>query len=138
MTKPTEYDALCRSGAERERLAKQVEEVAARHGATVRRASLEIPRNITLYVVFGPYRCMISFAAGTKGRAFLGHWFITEDIKAHYPVNFGADINGSINVIGYRKATTCTRALCTFLHSIDRGLRSLAIEHPEHKAAPAN
>lgn len=125
-SRASEYKRLCGTEKSRKSLAKQVEALAAKHGATVtRRENYLAKRCVGLTLAIGPYRCMMDFRGGSYVDAFLGHWHNETGSSATYPADFAASIRGSVNPYHRQKATTCSDTFEGFLASIESGLESL-------------
>jgi hypothetical protein len=120
-----EYKSACSTKAKREAMARQVEMMAVRYGATAeRRIGLWGPKAFDLTLALGDHRVMMTFNGASNVGAFLGHWY-TEGREARYPLRFAGAIQGSVNTITFAKATSIENSFDAFLLSLECGLEFL-------------
>lgn len=122
----TEYKTLCSTKTKRQKLAKEIEILAAEMGATVTTGEYDQPFEITMCLRYGSYRVSMRFCGKTNVGAFLGHWHTDVFSEAKYPSDFGYVIGGSMNTHHYGKATTCEYAFEGFKSSLKAGLNKLS------------
>lgn len=125
MIEKNENRRLCQKSAERERMASEVEALAARYGAKVERTKGYGVREIVVIILADPYRCLLSFNGAKRCRvgAFLAHWFAVGSAK--YPDLFDVLIQGSMNKITHAKAISCEETFAGLLRSLEDGLRAI-------------
>ena len=120
----------CSTAAKRKALASVILDVAAAHGADAEIVDWsEIsPRELSVKISLGDYRCSVDFDGSSAVPGFLAHWHAGAFTGAKYPRDFGHVCRGSVNTFHFGKATTCVDTFDELRVTLDRSLDRLSRE----------